>query len=491
MQVAARGLLGFGGLGALGCLLLGTLASRSLAEDFGLWTSGLSAVLAGALVVVVGSGRIAGQARETFRMLLGGAVLLWGVGEVMLAVDLLNGPLGYPAPGDLVSALGAPLGVIALIRAPRSSRSDWPGVRLGLDALLLAAGITMLLWRTLLIGTGEPISGDVVINAGICFADAALFGIVLLVCLRDTACRLWPAIPGLACEALADLTGIVLSSHAETATRVMYWQSMALWSLAWPLIAIGLVRFRRSSPTADSDGARDRQEVVAGQITVVLTFLAVAVGLIVGRPHGMDARAVGTLVLFSLLGVLLLTRELINAYLRLRLAERLRAQAFRDELTGLPNRRALMHELNRLFSLSERAGHPVLIAFIDLDGFKVINDTHGHEAGDLLLVTLARQLSAALRGGDLLARVGGDEFVAVGMGPHRGDESIEVAVQRFQRRLFEQSVLQLPLPSRVLHYPGASVGVVAIDPAHTSIDDALRQADARMYAVKRQRRTLG
>ncbi|MNS93025.1 putative diguanylate cyclase YeaP [compost metagenome] len=77
------------------------------------------------------------------------------------------------------------------------------------------------------------------------------------------------------------------------------------------------------------------------------------------------------------------------------------------------------------------------------------------------------------------------------MGPHRGDESIEVAVQRFQRRLFEQSVLQLPIPSRVLHYPGASVGVVAIDPAHTSIDDALRQADARMYAVKRQRRTLG
>lgn len=171
--------------------------------------------------------------------------------------------------------------------------------------------------------------------------------------------------------------------------------------------------------------------------------------------------------------------------------QELSRQALSDPLTGLPNRRALMHELNRLFSLSERAGHPVLIAFIDLDGFKVINDTHGHEAGDLLLVTLARQLSAALRGGDLLARVGGDEFVAVGMGPHRGDESIEVAVQRFQRRLFEQSVLQLPLPSRVLHYPGASVGVVAIDPAHTSIDDALRQADARMYAVKRQRRTLG
>lgn len=81
--------------------------------------------------------------------------------------------------------------------------------------------------------------------------------------------------------------------------------------------------------------------------------------------------------------------------------------ALSDPLTGLPNRRALMLELTRLFSLSERAGHPVLIAFVDLDGFKAINDEHGHEAGDRLLTAMARQLSETLRGGDLLARFGG------------------------------------------------------------------------------------
>ena len=164
-------------------------------------------------------------------------------------------------------------------------------------------------------------------------------------------------------------------------------------------------------------------------------------------------------------------------------------QALSDPLTGLPNRRALMLELTRLFSLSERAGHPVLIAFIDLDGFKAINDTHGHEVGDLLLVAMARQLSETLRGGDMLARVGGDEFVAVGMGPIPEAQTVEGAVQTFQRRLFEHSVLQLPLGSeQSLHYPGASVGVVAVDPGQISVDEALRQADARMYAVKRQRR---
>lgn len=163
-------------------------------------------------------------------------------------------------------------------------------------------------------------------------------------------------------------------------------------------------------------------------------------------------------------------------------------QALSDPLTGLPNRRALMLELHRLFSLLKRTGHPLLISFIDLDGFKAINDTHGHDAGDLLLQTMAQQLAGALRSGDLLARVGGDEFVAVGMGPLSGEETVEAAVHCFQRRLFEQSQVQLPLASQVLNYPGASVGVVAVDPASISIEDALRQADACMYAVKRQRR---
>ncbi|WP_265433867.1 GGDEF domain-containing protein [Aeromonas salmonicida] len=163
-------------------------------------------------------------------------------------------------------------------------------------------------------------------------------------------------------------------------------------------------------------------------------------------------------------------------------------QALSDPLTGLPNRRALMLELHRLFSLLKRTGHPLLISFIDLDGFKAINDTHGHDAGDLLLQTMAHQLAGALRSGDLLARVGGDEFIAVGMGPLSGEETVEAAVHCFQRRLFEQSQVQLSLASQVLNYPSASVGVVAVDPASISIDDALRQADACMYAVKRQRR---
>ncbi len=125
--------------------------------------------------------------------------------------------------------------------------------------------------------------------------------------------------------------------------------------------------------------------------------------------------------------------------------------ALSDPLTGLPNRRALMLELTRLFSLSERAGHPVLIAFVDLDGFKAINDEHGHEAGDRLLTAMARQLSETLRGGDLLARFGGDEFVAVGMGPFPASDTLDGAVAAFRQRLFEHSVLSLPVGDKVIH----------------------------------------
>ncbi|MBM3117032.1 GGDEF domain-containing protein [Jeongeupia naejangsanensis] len=163
-------------------------------------------------------------------------------------------------------------------------------------------------------------------------------------------------------------------------------------------------------------------------------------------------------------------------------------QALTDPLTGLPNRRALLQELGRLFSLSGRSAHQVLIALIDLDGFKTVNDTHGHEAGDRLLQAVAQQLSTTLRAGDFLARIGGDEFVAVGMGP-ADDTPPAQAAHSFQQRLFTQTVTAFAVGDARLDYGGASVGVVSVDPMQTDIQSALQQADAAMYAVKTHRRT--
>ena len=91
----------------------------------------------------------------------------------------------------------------------------------------------------------------------------------------------------------------------------------------------------------------------------------------------------------------------------------LRRIAHHDALTGLPNRVLLTDRLQQALIQSDRRGRLMAVAYLDIDGFKPVNDTHGHAAGDLLLVELAQRMQAVLREGDTLARLGGDEFVCV------------------------------------------------------------------------------
>ena len=101
----------------------------------------------------------------------------------------------------------------------------------------------------------------------------------------------------------------------------------------------------------------------------------------------------------------------------------LAAYASTDVLTGLPNRRALLETLDRMLAQAVRTKTRVLVCFLDLDGFKRINDLYGHDVGDAFLTAISKRISAALRGGDYLARLGGDEFVLVGYGPALAEDS--------------------------------------------------------------------
>lgn len=161
--------------------------------------------------------------------------------------------------------------------------------------------------------------------------------------------------------------------------------------------------------------------------------------------------------------------------------------AYADPLTGIPNRRALLRELGRALSDSERSGATVHVAFIDLDGFKAINDHHGHDAGDRLLIAMARVLSAGLRDGDLVARYGGDEFVVFGT-----DYGADPAENRclFQARLAGLTAGSFPLGSVTIEYPGASVGVICADHQSGTSEQAIAAADAAMYRVKQDRRAV-
>lgn len=169
---------------------------------------------------------------------------------------------------------------------------------------------------------------------------------------------------------------------------------------------------------------------------------------------------------------------------RLALLVEMEALAARDPLTGLSNRatlgRALASALGEERAGSERrrpagAGSTALL-FCDLDGFKGVNDDHGHETGDLLLQRVADCLRACVRDGDLVARMGGDEFVALLPGA-----TIEDAMAVADRISGAISQLSLPSPEGV--GVGMSIGVAVTGPSSTA-EDLLREADAAMYRAK-------
>lgn len=159
-----------------------------------------------------------------------------------------------------------------------------------------------------------------------------------------------------------------------------------------------------------------------------------------------------------------------------------------DPLTELPNRRYLVQEMQRMLSHAARHDDIVYVAFIDLDGFKKINDTHGHDVGDDFLCAMAQRLRQVARQGDLPARYGGDEFVLVASNLKTHSRNAEQAIaERIETAL---SGL-IELPTVTIDYEGPSVGVVCWQGREPPDADALLvKADKAMYEVKLRRRSL-
>jgi len=157
-----------------------------------------------------------------------------------------------------------------------------------------------------------------------------------------------------------------------------------------------------------------------------------------------------------------------------------------DALTGLPNRRAVLAELDRLFALARRTRQWVLVAFVDLDGFKVINDTYGHDVGDRFLAEIGRRMAAGLRSGDMLGRLGGDEFIVIGLTDPPGTDPGEVA-DAMRNRLAPLLAGTYTFAECSFDYAGASLGIACVDPSASSMQAVLREADRLMYADKQAR----
>ncbi|MEW6252403.1 MAG: GGDEF domain-containing protein, partial [Planctomycetota bacterium] len=159
--------------------------------------------------------------------------------------------------------------------------------------------------------------------------------------------------------------------------------------------------------------------------------------------------------------------------------------ALSDPLTGIPNRRALISELARALANAERTGTVVHVAFVDLDGFKAINDRHGHDAGDRFLIAMACALRDGVREGDFVARYGGDEFVV--FGPAASD-AYDVGRAAMRERLQRLTTGRFTIDQLTIDCTGASVGVVTSCAGERDVEALLARADAAMYEVKKARR---
>jgi diguanylate cyclase (GGDEF)-like protein len=161
------------------------------------------------------------------------------------------------------------------------------------------------------------------------------------------------------------------------------------------------------------------------------------------------------------------------------LEDRLRHQAYYDALTGLPNRQLFLDRLGRaLVRTRRRRDRRVALLFMDLDGFKVVNDSLGHGVGDLLLVAVAERLKGCLRPEDTLARFGGDEFVILVEDVEAADEAVRVA-----ERIIDELKNRLVLAGREL-FARASIGIAIGEDRTKDPDDLLRDADTAMYRAK-------
>ena len=163
----------------------------------------------------------------------------------------------------------------------------------------------------------------------------------------------------------------------------------------------------------------------------------------------------------------------------------LAVSALTDATTQLANRRALMAEMYRRLAVIEREERSLLVAFIDLDHFKAINDQHGHDAGDRFLIGIGRRLHGALRKDDYVARLGGDEFIVLSS-PQRDDTAATVAA--LSERLQVATTGRFKLDGVVIDYAGPSIGVIVTTTQALDPEQLLAQADAAMYVVKRERK---
>jgi len=186
----------------------------------------------------------------------------------------------------------------------------------------------------------------------------------------------------------------------------------------------------------------------------------------------------GSVAGIEFLGKPAIMGNFVDITVRKLLEQQLQRQAFYDALTGLPNRVLFTDRLEHALEGARRRAEPVALLFLDLDGFKAVNDRFGHAKGDEALAEVASRLTGLIRREDTLARIGGDEFTVLLEGAHAEADALHVAerVVTEMRKPFELWGHRLRL--------GVSVGLALSEPEGAEASELMRRADIALYRAK-------
>ncbi len=460
----------------------GPAGDKSLIGDLFFYpVSGAAALLAWRASV-----RCAGwpRLRRSWRLLaLGAAAYLFG--DVAQTVYEVAGHKPYPSVADGFYLVFYPLMLVGLLSFPTIQRDRSERLRIGLDLAVVAlagsgAVVYVVLGPTAVAGGQSPLQAAFSIAYPV--GDMMLLVGLASVMLRGSASSASRALQllaaGLVFYVAADLVYGYMTLHSgyQGGDPVD-----TLWMIA---IALTAAAAAAQLPAAKPEPVRPVHEQVAW-----LPYPVAAVGLtslVYYDRHDTFFAGTAMIVLaggFVALRQYLAQRDLVGAQ------KQLRHEALHDALTGLPNRVLMLDRAEQMLARSRRHQGQAALLFLDLDGFKDINDTYGHSAGDRFLQTVAKRLTGAVRGADTVARLGGDEFVILLDSPGAWVKPQDVA-----ERLL--AVLRAPVDlgdggnARTLTLT-ASIGI-ATGPRDSS-EGLLRDADIALYAAKEagRNRSLG
>ncbi|SCX40578.1 diguanylate cyclase (GGDEF) domain-containing protein [Klenkia marina] len=471
-------------------VVLAYLAALALspADVFERYTSNLVQAAAGLVAAVLAARRArvsTGRSRWSWACLAAGTGA-WTAGQGWWCwVQVVQGgEAPFPSVADVGFVAFPLLAGAALLLQPTADGSVGR-VQRGLDAAMTSAAVGLVSWETTLGAVVATNTGDDLLTGALLVGypvlDVLLVVLGVLTLARATGDRVPTALVvlGLLAFSVSD------SAFAYVAAAGSY--DGNLLDLGWVsgFLLIGLAALR--TPAAPGTASTQRERARRISRADFLPYVPVAAALAITTILVVAGRTLNRweLLTAGVVIALLLTRQYValrdNGRLALELATReaeLRHQAFHDGLTGLANRALFLDRLAHALALHARDLRPVAVVFLDLDDFKVVNDTLGHAVGDELLVRVAERLTGAVRTGDTVARLGGDEFAVL---LEDGGDPLPIAA-----KVADALVPPFTLAGDVVDVH-ASVGICELSPhdAPLAADELLARSDTAMYAAKR------